>query len=119
MDDMLTIELPRVIKPQDLLILQILMMTIDGVEDAGTLDAKIDSSTEELWLQIGTEVISTAGTALPLIRKVVDLVHNQGIKGGKLRFEGGVLDIDLVSTDQIEKLLAAPRKPTSSNPSPS
>jgi len=111
MDEMLTIELtielPDVNKPEDLLILQILLMTIEGVEDAGTFDDTADWEKLGLWVQVGSRVLAGAKTAAPLIKRIVSLVQEQGSKGAKLRVGKNTIDIDQVSTDQIEELVAA------------
>lgn len=106
MDEMLTIELPGVDKPEDLLILQILVMTIEGVADAGMLDVAAGSLDLGLWVQIETRFLVAAKTAVPLIDKIVGLVHEQGIEGAKLRMGKGTIDIDQVTTNQIEEFLA-------------
>ena len=107
MDEMLTIELPGVDKPEDLLILQILLMTIEGVEDAGTLDPKADPTKVGLWVQVESRIFAADRTAAPVIKRIIDLVNEEGIEGATLRMGNAAVDIDHVSSDQIKSLLVA------------
>src|SRR5262245_8995683 len=101
MDEMLTIELPGLNKPEDLLILQILLMTIEGVEDVGMLDDTAPAKVG-LCVELESHIFAAARTAVSLIERIIDLVNEQGIDGARLRMGNAAIDIGHVTTDQIE-----------------
>jgi hypothetical protein len=110
MDEMITIELRGVDKPEDLLILQIMLMTLEGVEDVGMLD-DTEPTKIGLCVELESHIFAAARTAASLIERIINLVNEQGIDGATLRMGDAAIEIDHVSTEQIESMLGASTEP--------
>jgi hypothetical protein len=108
MNDMFTIELPKTIAAQQLSDLESEVAKLAEVDDAGTLDSRsIDPAMLGLWIQAATGILGVISTAVPLVQKVVDMIRKKGIKGAKLRFEGGEIEVDNISIAELKTLLGA------------
>src|SRR5262249_4320966 len=90
----------------DLLILQLLLMTIEGVEDVGILD-DTEPARVGLCVQLESQIFAAPRTAVPLIQRIIDLVNEQGIDGARLVMGSTAIEIDRVSNEQIESMLVA------------
>lgn len=107
MTDMFTLQLPTD-ADIDLVEMEAEVRSIDGVDGAGTLGARsIDPSSIGMWIQLAGTGIGVVAAAVPVIDKILGLLRKKEIKGAKLKFEGGELELDGVAVGDLERLLAA------------
>ena len=87
---------------------------LEGVEDTVSMDTRgVDAATAMLWVQVAAGVIGAVGSALPVIRSVVEMVRGKGIRGAKIRLPNGVeISVDEATPQELERLIGAAGKAT-------
>jgi hypothetical protein len=108
MSDVLEIELPESVPPEDVAGLEQALRQLDEVEDAGPTETRaIDPVSIGLWLSVATDALALA----PALGKIVGLIRGRGIEGAKLKLPDGTeISVDRASVADIERLLAAARE---------
>ena len=107
MSDIFTLELPKNVPAEQLSALEEGLLQVEGVDDAGTLESRsIDPATVGMWIQAGAGVLGMVATAVPLVEKILNMVRGRGIKGAKIRFEGGEIEVDAISPAELQALVA-------------
>ena len=111
MSDLFTLELPKDLSPQQVTELEQAVIGLEGVDDAGTLETRsIDPATIGLWVQAAAGILGGLTTGVALVEKIRDMVRGKGIKGAKLRFEGGEIAFDEISAADLKTVLAGLKK---------
>lgn len=110
MADMFTLQLPTD-ADIDLVEMEAEVKSLDGVDAAGTLGARsIDPSSIGMWIQVAGTGIGVAAAAVPVVDRILGLLRKKDIKGAKLKFEGGEVELDNVAVGDLERLIAAAGK---------
>lgn len=99
------IELPPGVSPAMRAQLEATMAATKGVDQCGQGDARsLDPGTLTLWVTLAGTVVTTVGAAVPVVKQIIDMCRNKGIKGAKLVLaDGSVLQADEISADDLAK----------------
>ena len=69
-----------------------------------------DPASVMLLVQLGGSVLGVVGTAVPIIKQIVDTIRGKGVRGAVIEFPGGgKLSVDQASVSDIERLIRAAR----------
>ena len=86
MGDGFTIILPKTTNKSDLASIKADIQKLDTIEDVTQKELRgVDLNT----IKMIVEVIGALGTATDLIKKVVEIIRGQGVKGVKIKFPNG------------------------------
>lgn len=109
MEDLFSIELPKTVSDIELEALEGEIKQLNDIADAGVEDTRsIDPATLGIWIQLATGVLGVVGTALPIIRQIIEMIRGKGIKGAKIILdENTTISVDEVSAKDLESVLKA------------
>ncbi len=107
MQDIFKIALPASVSEKDIADLQDTLKTLDAVADAGAdPDRGVDPASIMVWVQVVGGVLGAAGAAVPIIKKVAEIIRGKGISGAKIKLPNGAeIAVDNASLNEIERLL--------------
>ena len=83
------------------------LKAMDGVNDAGDLTARNVGPQEiRMWVELIGTVVTTAGAAVPVFQKLLDVLRRKEIRGVKVKLANGtVLDVDHIDAEQLKELV--------------
>jgi hypothetical protein len=101
------IELPPHVDPAENQRLIAEVKAIQGVNAAGDASERsIDAASIGMWVQLAGTVITTAGAAVPVVQKIVELFRKRQIEGVKVKLaDGTVIDADRIGADDLKALV--------------
>lgn len=104
------IELPTGTDPTTLEALELELAQTAGVDQCRQSTARsLDPASVTIYITLVSAVVTAIGTAVPVVKQMIDLFKSKGIKGAKfLLSDGRVLQVDEISADDLIKLSKSP-----------
>jgi hypothetical protein len=106
MRDLITIQMPTDVQPDDVSALADDLCKWQDVDDAGTDEVRApDAATIGLWVQTLTGVISAVGTAVPLIKHLFAELGRRGVRTATIELPNGVKVTREMDDAELERLV--------------
>ena len=103
MDDIVTLTLPMGASARFVREIQDAVCEVPGVEDCGELGTRGRDGTMGVWAKLAADPASLDDIRIAVVRGVVGLIRNRGLRGAKVILTGGVIEPDDLSLDEIER----------------
>jgi hypothetical protein len=107
MDEFFNIILPADTSKKDIEVIRKSIKKIDHVDSVDQITPRsLDPATVMLWVKTAGSIVSVAATAIPLIKKVIEIIRERKVPAVKIKLPKDIeISIDNTSAEEIQKIL--------------